>query len=310
VSTWSIWNEPNQPQFLLPQYRKGKPVSGPIYRRLYLAAYTAIRAAPGNAGDTILLGETSPRGNSHVVRPLTFLRGVLGLNARYERVKRWSALPADGYAHHAYTTSKGPRFVPPSPDDVTIGVLPRLVKALDRAAKAKALPRRLPVYLTEFGIQSYPDRIAGVPQARQAAYIAVSEHIAYVNARVAAFSQYLMRDDPTVVDGERFGGFESGLRTSSGKPKPAYKAFRLPLAVERSGGSDLAWGLVRPDRARTSVTIYGASGKGRFEKLQTVTTNSTGVYAARFAHRKGRRYLVRWTAPDGRTYAGAAITAS
>jgi beta-glucosidase/6-phospho-beta-glucosidase/beta-galactosidase len=27
VTTWSIWNEPNQPQFLLPQYRKGKPYS-------------------------------------------------------------------------------------------------------------------------------------------------------------------------------------------------------------------------------------------------------------------------------------------
>ena len=22
VATWSIWNEPNQPQFLMPQYRK------------------------------------------------------------------------------------------------------------------------------------------------------------------------------------------------------------------------------------------------------------------------------------------------
>ena len=27
VETWSVWNEPNQPQFLMPQYRKGKPAS-------------------------------------------------------------------------------------------------------------------------------------------------------------------------------------------------------------------------------------------------------------------------------------------
>ena len=26
VETWSIWNEPNQPQFLMPQYRNGQPV--------------------------------------------------------------------------------------------------------------------------------------------------------------------------------------------------------------------------------------------------------------------------------------------
>jgi hypothetical protein len=310
ISMWSIWNEPNQPQFLLPQYRKGRPVSPPLYRKLYLAAVKGLRRTPANARDTILLGETSPRGNSHVVRPLTFLRGVLCLDRRYKRTKRCAKLPADGYAHHAYTTSQGPRFVPPSPDDVTIGVLPRLVRALDRAAKAGALPRRLPIYLTEFGIQSYPDRIAGVPQARQAAYIAISEHIAYVNARVAAFSQYLMADDPRTVNGERFGGFESGLKTASGKVKPAYAAFRLPLAVESYGRRDVLWGLVRPDRAKTSVQILVASAKGAFKPLRTVTTNSTGVYGASVRHKQGRRYKVRWTAPDGRVFEGAAITAS
>ena len=30
---WSIWNEPNQPQFLMPQYRKGKPYSPTLYRK-------------------------------------------------------------------------------------------------------------------------------------------------------------------------------------------------------------------------------------------------------------------------------------
>ena len=35
VGLWSIWNEPNQPQFLGPQYRKGKPYSPRLYRRLY-----------------------------------------------------------------------------------------------------------------------------------------------------------------------------------------------------------------------------------------------------------------------------------
>ena len=33
VETWSIWNEPNQPQFLMPQYRKGQPLlAGPLPR--------------------------------------------------------------------------------------------------------------------------------------------------------------------------------------------------------------------------------------------------------------------------------------
>src|SRR3954447_1378904 len=166
VNVWSIWNEPNQPQFLKPQYVKGKPASPRIYRKLYQAAYKGIRAS--NPRDTILIAETSPRGNSHVVYPLAFLRGMLCLNSRYHKAKHCAKLPADGYAHHAYTTSAGPRWVPPSHDDVTIGVLGRLVRALDRAARARALPAHLPIYLTEFGIQTTPDAISGVSLSKQA----------------------------------------------------------------------------------------------------------------------------------------------
>src|SRR3954471_3293160 len=130
VSMWSVWNEPNQPQFLKPQYKSGRPYSPKLYRKLYQAAYAGIRATPANAQDTILLGETSPRGNSNVVHPLAFLRGTLCLDAKYRKASSCKALPAGGYAHHAYTTSAGPRWVPPNSDDVTIGVLRRLVTAL------------------------------------------------------------------------------------------------------------------------------------------------------------------------------------
>ena len=51
------------------------------------------------------------------------------------------------------------------------------------------------MHLTEFGIQSTPDKISGVSLSKQAAYLAIAEHMAYVNPRVAAFSQYLMSDD-------------------------------------------------------------------------------------------------------------------
>ena len=129
-------------------------------------------------------------------------------------------------------------------------MLSRLIGALDKAGKAGALPAKLPVYLTEFGIQSTPDKISGVSLSKQAAYLAIAEHMAYVNPRVVAFSQYLMSDDPPRPEGYRYSGFESGLRSADGKPKPAYEGFRLPLAVEIYGGSDVLWGLVRPQRAR------------------------------------------------------------
>src|SRR5204863_6330271 len=67
VDIWSIWNEPNQPDFLKPQYSRGKPVSPGLYRRLYQAGVKGLRVA--NPKDTFLIGELSPRGNSQVVFP-------------------------------------------------------------------------------------------------------------------------------------------------------------------------------------------------------------------------------------------------
>ena len=112
VSTWSVWNEPNQPQFLKPQYKNGKPASPKLYRKLYQAAYAGLKSTPANADDAVLLGETSPRGNSNVVHPLAFLRGTLCLDSKYRKASSCKELATNGYAHHAYTTSAGPRWVP------------------------------------------------------------------------------------------------------------------------------------------------------------------------------------------------------
>ena len=312
IDTWSIWNEPNHPRFLGPQYRKGKPYSPKLYRGLYRNGVRGIKATAENRDDTFLIGETSPRGNSKTVFPLDFLRRMLCLNRSYRAKKKCKRLDADGYAHHAYTTAKGPRFVPSDPDDVTIGVLSRLTRALYLAGRAGALPRGLPIHLTEFGIQSRPDRIQGVSFAKQAAYLAVAEHMAYVNPRVASFSQYLMRDDnPRASKFNKYAGFESGLRTRKGRKKPAYRAFRLPLAVENYGRSDVLWGLVRPHRTATEVTVHvNPRGKKRgWRRLETVRTTTTGVYSLRVRHRRGHRFRVVWTAPSGKRYKGAAVRA-
>jgi hypothetical protein len=181
------------------------------------------------------------------------------------------------------------------------------VHALDKAGAAGALPKGLPIHLTEFGIQSAPDTVSGVSLSRQAAYLAIAEHIAYVNPRVVSFSQYLLSDDPPRASGYRYGGFESGLISSDGKEKPAYKGFRLPLAVETYGSSDVLWGLVRPLRGHTRVTILSASKGKAWGELKAVDTTASGVYALTTPRHAGRRYRVRWTAPDGTTYTGPPI---
>jgi Glycosyl hydrolase family 1 len=309
VNLWSIWNEPNHPEFLKPQYKKRRPVSPSIYRKLYVAAERAIHGVPGGSGDMVLFGETAPIGNQNLVSPLGFMRKAMCLNARYEKTRSCDRLRVDGYAHHAYTRKNGPNFRHADADDVSIGAVDRLVAALDKAARAGAIARHMPIYLTEFGIQSKPDFIAGVGLRRQAEYLAISERIAYANPRVAAFSQYLMRDDEPRKGSrlERYSGFETGLKTSSGRKKPAYRGFMLPLAVKQYGGSDVLWGRVRPATGPTDVTIQSKVGKGRWKRLTVVPTS--GVYGLRADHRKGQRYRVKWKRPGGGTITGPPIRA-
>ena len=164
------------------------------------------------------------------------------------------------------------------------------------------------MHLTEFGIQTEPDKISGVSLERQAAYLAVSEHIAYVNSRVALFSQYLMRDDAPRSSGYRYRGFESGLRRNDGRKKPAYDAFASPLAAERVGRRDVLWGRIRPRAERQQVTIEKrAKGKRKWSKLRTLTTNTHGVFGLTATHRNGQAFRVRWTSATGRTRVGPPI---
>ena len=301
VSTWSVWNEPNHPRFLLPQYAKHRgAVSGRIYRALFLAAWRGLRDS-GNGRDRVLMGETAPRGTGRVVAPLTFLRGALCLHRDWRKARGCSNLPADGYAHHAYTTRDGPWFRPPSPDDVTIGVLHRLNRALYRAARSGALRRGIGIYLTEFGIQSKPDPFLGVSFTAQAEYRSIAERIAYRNPRVRAFSQYLMRDDPAGPAGPaRYRGFESGLRREDGTPKRSYAGFRLPLVALRGHRRVTLWGLVRPSRGRTAVTIERRGRHGRrWHRLKRETTDARGYWTTTTRRVPGRRYRVVWQGEAG-----------
>lgn len=296
VNYWSVWNEPNHPDFLAPQYVRGRPYSPKLYRQLYRAALKGLDRS-GNERDRVLMGETAPRGNSNVVFPLAFVRGALCLDSSYRKRRGCGSLRVDGWAHHPYTTSKGPWYVSHRRDDVTIGSLSRLTKALDRARRTKAVRKRVDLYLTEFGVQSRPDRIVGVSEERQAEYRSISELIAYRNPRVRAFSQYLMRDDlPRAGSAvQRYGGFESGLRHSGGEVKLAYDGFRLPTVAERGRRSTRLWGLVRPAGERTTVRIeYRNRGSSKWRTLKRDRTDSRGYWATTTSYRSGRSYRMRW----------------
>jgi hypothetical protein len=332
VSLFAIWNEPNHPAFLLPQFNsRGRPESPRVYRGLFQAGYEGLKAS-GIAQPKVLMGETAPvgsdslsrreiraRGLEHDVAPLAFLRETLCLNTHYRKSGTCEELRPYGYAHHAYTTysSHGSvrGWVPPERDDVTIGALSRLSSALDRAAAAHAIPPHLPIYLTEFGVQSFPNHELGVSQSRQAEYDAVAEKIAWSNPRVAAFSQYLLRDDKlggkpgSSVHGG-FVGFQTGLEEYGGRRKPLYFGFPVPLVVSRRGHGYSLWGLVRPATGVTRLTVsVQPSGSRKYRKLATVRTDARGVWTLGSSVR-GARWRVSWRSPAGAVYNGPAIGAS
>jgi hypothetical protein len=327
VSVYSIWNEPNEPAYLMPQWSSsGKPVSGYIYRGLYQAGYKGLQAA-GLTHPRVLFGETAPVGDDtvnvrreksrallHPVAPLAFMREALCLNANYRKSGSCSELQMSGYAHHAYFPAAGPSYVWKQKDSVTIASLSRLSNALNLAARAHAIPGGVPIYLTEFGVNSKPNKYEGVSAAKQAEYDAIAEHMAYDNPRVAAFSQYLLKDDPisgpfsaSAIGG--FVGFQTGLEYVSGARKPLYYGFPVPLTVSKRGHGFSLWGLVRPTTGSTKVTVLvKLRGAHSYRTLKTVTTNGAGYWSFN-SSTKGTAWRVRWVSPAGFKYEGPPIGA-
>jgi hypothetical protein len=223
-------------------------------------------------------------------------------------------LPAAGYAHHAYTKPAGPFYVPPEPDDVTIGALSRLTSAIAKAERAHALPPHTPIYLTEFGFQTKPSQL-GVSQAQQAEFDAIAEKIAWSTPRVVAFSQYLLRDDPHAGKpgaGAHGGtvGFQTGLETASGARKLLYSSFPVPLVVSKHGHGFSLWGLVRPAEGATTVKVLvEKKGSKSYKTLASARTDSAGYWRLSSSVR-GSHWRVSWRSPAGVAYNGPPIGAS
>ncbi|MGZ5338929.1 MAG: hypothetical protein ACXWEE_04950, partial [Thermoleophilaceae bacterium] len=239
VDIWSIWNEANLYSWLSPQRVRRVPVSPGIYRGLYLAGHRGLEAG-GHGDDTILFGELMPRGgtDSRKVRPLEFLREMVCLDRNYHQYRgsaarkrgcrRVGRIPTSGLAYHPYTLANGPD-VNEGADEAAIGQLSRVRRTLDALARRGKLPRRLPIWITEFGYQTRPPDPNATRLRRAPALMDLSEWIAFRDRRVASYSQYQLRDDDF---------WQSGLRFADGDAKPGvYAAFSLPVFVRSLGGN-------------------------------------------------------------------------
>ena len=293
VQIWSIWNEPNLYSWLSPQRHDGVPQSPSIYRRLYLAGHTGLRDS-GHMADTILLGELMPRGgrSPRKIRPLEFLREMVCLDRDYRQYRgraarrrgctRVGRIPTSGLAYHPYTLAGGPR-TRDLPGDAAIGQLARVTRTLDALARRGKLPRRLPLWITEFGFQTRPpDPIFGISTKRAAGFMDIGEWIAYRNSRVASYSQYTLVDSPPLRGGplfQRWSTWQSGLRFAGGRRKPSvYAAFQLPFLVRPLGADAVevfGGGRTRPG----ATALLEARVRGsRYRAVARVPVNRAGYF--------------------------------
>jgi hypothetical protein len=291
VEIWSIWNEPNLYSWLSPQRSKGVPLSPSIYRGLYLAGYRGLKDA-GHLGDTFLLGELMPRAgrSPDKVRPLEFLREMACLDRNYRQIRGKAAkarncrkvgrFPASGIAYHPYTPPAGPH-VREGADDAAIGQLGRLRATLDALAARGKLPRRLPIWITEFGYQTKPpDPIFGAPLRRAASFMDESEWIAFRNRRVATYSQYTLYDDPPRPGSGplRWSSWQAGLYFRNGRRKPrVYEAFQLPVHVRALSGNRVEIFGGRRAAGGTAQIESKARG-GSYRSLGSAAVNGAGYF--------------------------------
>lgn len=254
VTMWTVWNEPNHPGFIQPQWVRTpngfQPKSPHIYRKLVEVAYPAIKGIQPDSvvlvGGTSSTGARTPRNEQSGMQPLRFVRELACVDERLRPKNtgdcaNYTPLQGDGFSHHPYSLMHKPDFVDPrNPDNLPIGALDRLTNTLNRLVQMRRIdPKVANVYLTEFGYETNPpDPIKPWNPDQQARFLNWAEYIAWNNPNVRSWPQFLLRDMGTVsaedaARGKReFGDWQSGLFFIDGTEKPSATSFKFALFAE------------------------------------------------------------------------------
>jgi hypothetical protein len=269
VSWWSIWNEPNYGPDLAPQATYGNTVytGADTYRGLLGHAYSALGAS-GHRRDTILFGETAPRGisgrgypgNFSGTKPLIFLRALYCVDGRYRpltgtlarlngcpgsrgafRAQNPALFHASGYADHPYAQG-----VPPNVPTYACGrsfcVNTRTKRSDPDYADFPEIPRlertldglnRVYGSHTRFRIWNTEYGYWTNPPDRTQGREAINPNLAayYIN-----WAEYVSYKSSRIASYSQYllvdppsGAFSDGLELSNGTPLPTWNAFMLPL---------------------------------------------------------------------------------
>jgi hypothetical protein len=332
ADTFTIWNEPNHPGFLRPQWRQVDgvwvPRSAEIYREMVHAAYPVIKAAAPGArvlvGGTASMGSSTP--NVAGVPPLRFLRALACVDERLRRVTSGSCagyrpIEGDGWAHHPYSLRTTPDVDTRDPDKLPVAATRRLTSTLRAlVASGRVAPGLADVYMTEYGYETNrPDPSAPFSLQEQAGLLAWAEFIATSDPAVRMWPQFQLYDRPSTPPrpGMReFGDWQSGLFFDDGTPKPAAATYATPAFASCTTRGrrqwTLVWGRMRRAAGESFASVESRDAAGRWRVVDSFdrpgsasiarasVTPDPGDSVVRYLpHRRGAVYRLRWIVPGG-----------
>jgi hypothetical protein len=284
VRMYTTWNEPNYPYFLAPQWKRTRsghrPYSPHLYRPMHEKAYAAVKAVDG--ANVVLIGGLAASGSRRPGRggvpPMAFLRTLACVDERMRRLRvkecrGVGVLHADGFAMHPYSIGVAPGVGARHPDDVYLADLDRLAALIAALHQRGRTDGEWPIYVTEYGYETRPpDPNALFSPAQQARFVGWATYLAQADPHTRMFAQFLLRD----IGKPRGRDYQTGLLYADGRPKPAARAFKLPLfaslAVAGDGSPALVlYGGVRPGAGARPVRVERrAPGTGVWVPVATV----------------------------------------
>jgi hypothetical protein len=241
-----VGNEPNLNTFWLPQFgRGGSDVAATAYLDLLARTYDALKAVSPQI--QVIGGALAPRGSDRPgMKRATHspTRFIEDLGAAYKKSGRSRPI-MDAFSMHPYmrTSELSPMETHAASTTITIADYPKLAALLTHAfAGTSQRGRGLPIYYTEFGVQTR------IPAEHRHAYTDLNSAAAgdavdpQTQARYYREALEQAACQPTVkglfvfhtYDEADLAGWQSGLYYADQKPKPSLPDFRLAAASARA----------------------------------------------------------------------------
>jgi hypothetical protein len=299
VSWWSIWNEPNYGPNLAPQARDDDRIelSPAEYRGLLDAAWRGLVASGHTpATDTILFGETAPRGLTHPIgnfsgmKPLRFLRALYCVNVRYRELRGRAAavrgcpttaagsssfearnpalFQASGFADHPYTQGVEPDL-PTYACGRTFCVNRRTRRSdpdyadfAELGRLGQTLDRLVSVYGSHVQFPTWNTEFGywTDPPDKASGSLPPQTAALYMN-----WAEYLSYRNPRLASYAQYllvdarnGKFADGLELVSGKHLASFAAFQMPLYMPTANVS-----------SARSLTVWGAVRPAAYSLMPT-----------------------------------------